>query len=68
MSLMSGAHTKGYRWRIKLLTMLLTLFLLPLVGALIIVTMSDTTAEDLSRIKKTTLVITLITFVLSMVM
>jgi hypothetical protein len=48
--------------------MLLTLFLLPLVGALILATMSDTTAGDLSRIKKTTLVITLITFVLSMVM
>ena len=48
--------------------MLLTLFLLPLVGALIIVTMSDKTTEDLVRIKKTTLIITLITFLLSMVM
>jgi NADH:ubiquinone oxidoreductase subunit 4 (subunit M) len=48
--------------------MLLTLFLLPLVGALIIATMSDTTAEDLSRIKKAALLFTLITFVLSMVM
>jgi NADH-ubiquinone oxidoreductase chain 4 len=48
--------------------MLVTLFLLPLVGALIISTMSETTAGDLSRIKKTSLVFTLITFVLSMIM
>ena len=48
--------------------MLLTLFLLPLVGSLMIATMSDTTAADLSRIKKTALAVTLITFVLSMVM
>jgi NADH-ubiquinone oxidoreductase chain 4 len=48
--------------------MTLTLFLLPIVGALMITTMSDTTVADLSRIKKTTLIVTLITFVLSIVM
>lgn len=48
--------------------MLLTLFLLPLIGALIIATMSDSTSQDISRLKNTALVFTLITFVLSMVM
>jgi NADH:ubiquinone oxidoreductase subunit 4 (subunit M) len=48
--------------------MLISLFLLPMVGALMISTMFDYSAADLSRIKKTALAFTLITFVLSMVM
>jgi NADH:ubiquinone oxidoreductase subunit 4 (subunit M) len=48
--------------------MLMTLFFLPLVGALTISTMSEVTAADYSRIKKTALTFTLITFIVSMVM
>lgn len=48
--------------------MLITLFFLPLVGALAISTMSEVTAADMSRIKKTALTFTLIPFIVSMVM
>lgn len=47
--------------------MLTTLFILPILGALVVATMQDKTAVDLSRIKKATLFTTLVTFVLSMV-
>lgn len=48
--------------------MLATLFLLPILGALAISALNDSTASDLARLKKATLLIMLITFVLSVVM
>lgn len=48
--------------------MLTTLFLLPIFGALAISTMQDTTAAELSRIKKVALFTSLLTFIISIVM
>lgn len=47
--------------------MLITLFLLPLIGALVITTISDTTEIEKSIIKKMSLTFTLITFVVSII-
>lgn len=51
-----------------IINMLPTLLLLPLVGALLLCTMSDTTPAEQSRVKNVALVTSLVTFVLSMVM
>lgn len=48
--------------------MLATLFLFPILGALAISALNDSTASDLSRLKKATLLIMLINFALSVVM
>lgn len=48
--------------------MLTTLISLPMVGALLLTTMHDTTPADLSRIKRTALVITLVTWFLSVIL
>lgn len=48
--------------------MLPSLLILPLVGALLLCTMADTTAADLSRVKKVTLSTSLATFILSIVL
>lgn len=48
--------------------MLPTLLLLPLVGALLLCTMSDSTPAEQSRVKSVALVTSLVTFVLSMIM
>ncbi len=48
--------------------MLTTIFMLPILGALVLTTMRDATPADLSRIKKAALVTSLVTFVLSMIM
>nr|QNH82610.1 NADH dehydrogenase subunit 4 [Sterigmatomyces sp.] len=48
--------------------MLTTLILLPILGALLLTTMQENTAADLSRIKPTALVTTLVTWFLSVIM
>jgi len=48
--------------------MLTSLLLLPLFGALLLCTMSDTTTAEQSRVKLVALVTSLVTFVLSIVM
>jgi len=48
--------------------MLTALLLLPIFGALLLCTMSDTTPTEQSRVKNVALVTSLVTFVLSMVM
>jgi NADH:ubiquinone oxidoreductase subunit 4 (subunit M) len=48
--------------------MLPTLLLLPLLGALILCTMSGSTPAEESRVKNVALVTSLVTFVLSMIM
>jgi len=48
--------------------MLTSLLLLPLFGALLLCTMSDSTPTEQSRVKSVALVTSLVTFVLSMVM
>jgi hypothetical protein len=54
--------------RKQLFHMLTSLLLLPLFGVLLLCTMADTTAADLSRVKKVTLTTSLATFILSIVM
>ncbi len=48
--------------------MLITLILLPILGALVLTTMQDSTAADTSRIKRTALLTTLLTWFLSVIM
>lgn len=48
--------------------MLTALLLLPLFGALLLCTMTDTTPAEQSRVKSVALITSLVTFVLSMVM
>jgi NADH:ubiquinone oxidoreductase subunit 4 (subunit M) len=48
--------------------MLLALLILPLIGALLLCTMGDTTPTEKSRVKNVALVTSLVTFVLSMIM
>lgn len=48
--------------------MLTSLLLLPLLGALLLCTMTDTTVSEQSRVKKVALSTSLVTFILSLVM
>ena len=48
--------------------MLTTLFLLPILGAFVLSTMQDISLTDISRIKKTALITTILTFFVSIMM
>jgi len=48
--------------------MLTGLLLIPLLGALILAPMNETTPSDISRVKRVALLTTVVTFILSMIM
>lgn len=48
--------------------MLTGLILIPLLGALILAPMNETTPSEISRVKRVALLTTVVTFILSMIM